>query len=194
MFEIPDSQIRPQLSKDEILLWSGRPQQGVLFRSSDIIMVPFSLCWGGFAVFWEIMAIHGTIRSGAGTPPVFAVVFPLFGIPFVIIGLYLIFGRFIVDAKRRAGSFYGLTNQRIIIVSGIIGRKVKSLNLSSVTDLSLTEKSDGSGTITFGPSNPMMNRFGNPSWPGMSEFITSFELIPGAKDVHEKIRSAQSNK
>lgn len=190
MLEIPDSQIKPELSRDESLLWSGRPQQGIVFRSSDVFMIPFSLLWGGFAIFWEVTALSMTIFSDKRPSSPGVIIFPLFGIPFVLVGLHLIFGRFIVDAKRQAGTYYGLTNRRIIIISGVISRKVKSINLRTISDLSLTEKAGGKGTITFGPSHPMNWWFGGTFWPGMPESIPSFELIQDAKGVYEKIRTA----
>jgi hypothetical protein len=71
MWDDPDSQIKPELGNSERLLWAGRPRQGVLFRATDAFLIPFSLMWGGFAIFWESMAI------AKGTPFFFA----LWGIP-----------------------------------------------------------------------------------------------------------------
>ncbi len=191
MLEIPDSQIRSELSKDETLIWVGQPKQGILFRSSDVFLIPFSLFWGGFAIFWEVGVIS-IPHAGNKAPIPVGIIFPLFGIPFVIIGLYLIFGRFIADAKRRTGTYYGLTDQRIIIVSGIFSRKVKSMNLRTLTDISLDEKTNGTGTITFGPTNPMAQWNRGFAWPGMTEMTPSFEVIQNAKEVYEKIRNARS--
>jgi hypothetical protein len=104
-----------ELAKGERLLWSGVPRQGVLFRPSDAFMIPFSLLWAGFAVFWELSAI----RDGAPT------FFVLWGIPFVLVGAYIVVGRFLVDARRRRNTAYGLTTERIIISSGAFRPSLK---------------------------------------------------------------------
>jgi len=87
---------RAELSTGERILWSGQPRQGIVFRNFDIFLIPFSLAWGGFIAIWELFAV------GAGAPSFFA----CFGIPFVLVGLYFIFGRFIVDAQRRKKTYY----------------------------------------------------------------------------------------
>ena len=176
--------VRAQLEAGEQLIWSGQPRQGLLLRPSDAFMIPFSLLWGGFAIFWEV----SVILTGA---PVF---FWLFGVPFVLIGLHLIFGRFFTDARLRARTFYGLTNDRIIITSGKHGKRVQSLSLSTLGDISLDQREDGSGTITFAAANPL-GRWGNfGAMPGVGtgrQMPPSFEMIPQARKVYEMIRGAQ---
>ena len=132
-----ESLISGELSSSERLLWSGRPKQGVALRRADAIMIPFSLMWGGFAFFWEYSVLS------MGKAPIF---FALWGIPFVLMGIYIIAGRFFVDAKQREKTIYAVTTERIIIVSGIMSRKVKSLNLRTLSDVSLDQAPDGSGT------------------------------------------------
>ena len=179
--ESPELVLSPQLGRGEKLLWSGRPRQGIFLRSNDAYLIPFSLLWGGFAIFWE----HGVLTSNA---PFF---FGIWGIPFVLIGLYLIVGRFFVDAKQRSRTFYGLTNQRVIIVSGVVSRNIKSLQLRTLSEVSLAEREDGSGTITFGPSAPWWSGVGG--WPGARKDASpTFESIPAAREVLERIRSAQN--
>src|SRR5207244_7249306 len=103
MFQSVESILSPQLDSGERLLWSGQPRGGIRLRGQDALLIPLSLLWGGFAIFWEFMALTAATKA----PGPVAVVFPVFGLPFVVIGLYLIFGRFIVDAKVRARTSYG---------------------------------------------------------------------------------------
>lgn len=173
--------VRNQLGPNETLLWSGQPCKGIVFRASDAAMVPFSLLWGGFAIFWETAAV----RSGN---PVMIV----WGIPFVIVGLHMIFGRFFTEAKKREKTYYAVTNERAIIIAGWFTSKVTSLNLRTMGDISLEQKSDGSGTVTFGPKNarPWWNNRG--SWQfGQQQGAPAFEMIQDAKKVYEIIRGVQ---
>src|SRR5262245_42873595 len=94
--------ISTELSAGEKLVWSGRPRTGLRLSGADAFLIPFSLVWCGFAVFWE----KNALRIGA---PDF---FRLFGLMFVVVGLYFVFGRFIADAIRRGKTFYGLTPRR----------------------------------------------------------------------------------
>lgn len=174
--------IQAQLTSGERLLWEGRPTQGIVFRPADAFMIPFSLLWGGFAFFWEY-SVLSTDEA--------LLFLALWGIPFVAIGLYLIVGRFVLDAKQRANTFYGVTNQRVIIASGILNSRVKSLNLRTLSDLTLDERSSGKGSISFGATNPFAQWTGGMAWPGMSSSTPAFELVESARSVFEIIRKAQ---
>jgi hypothetical protein len=91
--------------RGEPLLWSGRPDPNVLFARTDLLLVPFTLLWGGIAIFWNVMAWRGHA-------PVF---FRLWGIPFLLVGVYLIAGRFLVKRNRKRGLEYALTRSRALI-------------------------------------------------------------------------------
>ncbi len=176
--------IQSEIDPGETLLWVGQPVQGVVLRGSDIFMIPFSFLWGAFAIFWE----YSVITQGA---PFFFIVF---GIPFVLVGLYIMFGRFYVEAKQREKTFYGLPNERIVIASGLFRKKVKSLSLRTLTDISLSESSNGNGSISFGNSFPFAAMFAGVSWPGMEQYLgPRFDLISNAKQVYQQIREAQKN-
>ena len=136
---------------------------------------------GGFAFFWE----YSVVTEGA---PFF---FRLWGIAFVLAAVYMIGGRFFVDAKQRERTFYAVTSQRILIVSGLSSRRIKSLNIRTLSDVSLDQTSNGRGTITFGPPNPFSAFAPGSAWPGMPQ-IPSFDSIPQARSGLQTIRTAQA--
>ena len=196
-WQTPDDVVRSHLESGERLLWSGKPVQGLKLRSNDIFLIPFSLLWCGFAIFWEIMVVTVLLVNGEGEPlPVgIQIIFPLFGLFFVIVGLYIVFGRFFVDVRQRARTFYGVTDDRIIIVSGLFSRKLKSLDLRTLSDLSMTQKGNGAGSITFGPTHPFAAFFGGAAWPGAGMYAPpSFDLIPNVAEVYNIIRDAQKER
>lgn len=178
-----DEEIRSLLALREDILWSGQPKQGITFRRSDAFAIPFSLLWFGYAIYWEFSVIQAdhdlTIQ--------------LLGIPFVLIGLYMVVGRFFFDAKQRAKTFYAVTNQRIIIANGVYRRNAKSLDLRKLTSLSLEDGKDNEGSLSFGASSliPSMLCSLFP-WPGMdARKAPRFELIKNPKQVYDTIVAAQ---
>jgi len=190
MWDDPTSAIGRELSPGERLVWSGQPLRGIRFRAADVFLIPFSLVWCGFAVFWEFMAL-GPVAQGGGP---MALVFPLFGLPFIVVGLYFVFGRFVVDARVRERTFYAITNERVLIVTGLFGRRTKSLNLRALSDISLAERPDGSGTITFGPIYPFGPWFGATPWPGAGQYgPPAFDMIERAKEVYDILRQTQKS-
>lgn len=176
-----ESLLTPVLTPGEHLVWTGRPKGGVIFRPADIFLIPFSIIWGGFAIFWEVLASTG---------PFF---FWLFGIPFVLAGLYLMVGRFFYDAKKRESTVYGLTQDRIIILSGITRREVRSLSVNSLPEVSFTQKEDGTGSIMFGPTDPRFSSIRGMEWPGTKQ-PPRLELINDVKAVYDKIVELQRKK
>ncbi len=177
-----DLAVSSELQAGERLLWTGRPRQGVHLRSQDAFLVPFSFLWGGFAVFWEF----SVIKSGA---PIF---FQLWGIPFVLVGLYITFGRFIVDAKQRNNTVYAVTDRRILVVTGLLSRAVKSVSLRTLAEVSLSEGKAGTGTITFGAPPGIGTWLAGSSWPSAGQMGPhSFQLIPNVRVVHSIILRAQ---
>ncbi|MFL9843770.1 hypothetical protein [Flavobacterium rhizosphaerae] len=174
-----EKEFRPFLGINETVLWTGCPPKGVLFKKSDIIEIPLSIIWFGLVIFWETTVII----KGA---PVF---FVIFGILFICIGLYNAVGRFFYDAYRRNNIVYIITQQRILIKSGIFSKKVKSVSISD-PKITFTAKKNGSGTILLGPDD----RF-NPRIFGKKINKTPrLEMIPEVEKVYKIIiNSAELN-
>ncbi len=64
------------------------------------------------------------------------IIFCLFGIPSVLIGLFLLFGRFFTDAHIRGRTCYGITNERISSSAAYSPGKLKA----SRSRLSMTSR------------------------------------------------------
>jgi hypothetical protein len=138
-----------ELLRDERLEWTGRPNPRVIFHQSDLFQIPFSILWGGFAIFWELGASglwEGTRpRSGPG------VFMMLWGLPFVLIGQYMIWGRFVWTRWLKERTVYGLTDRRaVIVIDGPFRRTVVSAWFSSLSVIDKQIGANGNGSISFG--------------------------------------------
>lgn len=182
MVEVP-SDIARELAPSERVLRAGRPRQGPLLRGYDAFAIPFGLIWLGAV----IAMIVGVLSSGQPDPG--ALVFMAF---FVAIGLYLVVGRFFVEAFQRSRIRYCVSNERVIIISGVVSRSVKSIELKGLSEVEVSERRNGSGAIVFGATSMLDAMFGGmQGWPGMSSRVARFDLIPNVRSVYETIRSAQ---
>jgi hypothetical protein len=184
-----DESIAHELFSGERLIWSGLPQQGFRIRIADAVLIPFSLLWGGFAIFWE-RAVLSPRFQGGGAHSDFPQLAAVWGLAFVFIGLYLIFGRFFVDAWMRSRTLLAVTDRRIIILTRIFTTRVMSLQLGSLGELTLQENSAGRGTISFGrnpSSSPMV-------WPGSTggtrRMAPAFEGVERVREVYGLIQAA----
>jgi hypothetical protein len=96
--------------------------------------------------------------------------FMLWGIPFVVIGQYMIWGRFILAAWKKRRTFYALTNRRAVVVQDGWSRKTASAYLDTLPTLIKEGGSNGIGTLRFTPAESMWsgrrNNWG--VWDGMS--------------------------
>jgi hypothetical protein len=174
--------LHDRLQSGERLIWSGAPAQGFLLTSQDWYLIPFSFLWGGFAIFWEFMAVTQPKTPIAG----------LWGIPFVLLGLYLIVGRFLIDAWVRSGISYAVTNKRILIQRSPPFSNFTAMAIDHLPDLSLTERADGRGTIRFG-QGVAVGRRGISSWTPSLAAIPQFIGIENARSVFDQIQSAAAS-
>ncbi len=140
MLNDSDHLVRAQLTLGETLLWSGRPRQGIIVKMRDVVIIPFLLFGGIFA--W--MFIKSTDFNDDWMRFVFGGVW-------ISYAVFVLFGRFLIDRYLRSKTYYGLTNERAIVVSGFFSRSVSSVSLKYLLDLSIDENKDGTGCLRFGP-------------------------------------------
>ena len=158
--------LQQELNNDESVLWAGKPNTRVIFHPSDWYMIPFSLLWGGFAIFWELGVTGGFGSNQDHSAPWF---FMLWGVPFVLIGQYFIWGRFFYSAWKKTRLIYAVTNRRVLVLALAPGRKVISSFIGSIPAIDKEVRSDGIGTLKFGTISAPWgnNRNGNFSMDGL---------------------------
>lgn len=159
-----ESAFRRYLLPGEHLPWRGRPDPRSLFTSADVFLVPFSIMWAGFAVFWESAAIVG----GA---PVF---FLLWGIPFLLMGAYITVGRFIYKRIVKQHTYYAVTNERVLTLTTLRKPRVQSAFIQTLPGISIAG-TDRRGTVQFGQQPPNASWLANTGWT-FPEFSTGGSL------------------
>jgi hypothetical protein len=175
---------QPYLLKSERVLWSGQPKQGFALSAKDIFLIPFSLLWGGFAIFWNAIVWLAPFGANTGEGPGW--LFKLWGLPFLFVGIYLIAGRFIHDAQIRKSTLYGVTDQRILVLRR---SRIKSLDLRRLPYLELSEHRDGTGTLAFeGNNNWSYGMNGLSWWLPSGGGATQFFRIENPRRIYELVR------
>ncbi len=182
------AELELELAPGERLLWSTKPQQGIRFIAADAFLLPFALVWLAFSLGFELMSFRIPVATGGAMRMVFAI----FGLPFVFIGLYLLAGRFFLDAKRRRNTAYGITNQRVLTVTRGRNRRIRSLDLAQIKDVETIERRDGSGRILLqsagAPNYVMVGR--NQPYPVAAGF--SLDFVPNIREAAELLQQARS--
>ena len=139
--------IEPILEPDEVLMWAGRPRQGVIIRNRDPIMVIVVLV---FAVvyFW---VVGGSLAAGPTVP---VLIFHLLVLACVV---YFAVGSFFLDAYYRSRLYYALTDQRAVILETMVVTEAKSLMKSDFFLARLKETEGGRGTIRLDSPTQAVN-------------------------------------
>jgi hypothetical protein len=139
------STLQPELLSGENILWAGRPNPNSILHSDDWYMIPFSLLWGGFAIFWEAGVLGYWGANSKGTPSAFMA---LWGVPFVVIGQYMIWGRFLYDGWLKRRTYYAVTTRRVLILQEGWRRKISSSYLEAIP--TIEREGETTGTLWFG--------------------------------------------
>jgi len=166
----PQLELKSHLSKNEILIWMGRPKQGfdimVHGKSGIFLIVVFSL----ILIFWLAQIFTGNFGLA------------LFLFIHILLILSVFIRLFIVEMIARKNMIYGITDKRIIIKSGIYSKSFKSFNIKNLGQIEINEREDLSGTITLGESN---SKSGNSK--------TELKMIPSVRQVYSHIIEVQNS-
>ena len=192
--------IQPELSPGESILWAGQPSPRITFHKQDLFLVPFSLMWGGFAIFWEagVAGFWGSSGTRSGGPWLLGLIW---GIPFVVIGQYMIWGRFLYAAWEKKRIHYAVTNRRVIAVQCGSGRQMASCYIDTLPSLTKEGRANGVGTLRFAQvAAAATGRATSASWDGLAvgavpalvdidDVDSVYRLV---SDLREKTRAARA--
>lgn len=177
-----------ELMSGESIQWTGQPNPSVVLHREDWLAIPFSLMWGGFAIFW-LLGASGVWNWTSKPSQPFQIFGVIWGTPFVVVGQYLIWGRFIYARWRKNRTYYALTNRRALIVEyGFSSRNVSSASLDTLAVIDKRVRSDGNGSISFG--GPVASDFQFGKRNNQPRFPTFFD-IDGADSLYQTIQGLQ---
>jgi hypothetical protein len=137
----PDIQqtLQQFVRSDERLVWCGRPDPAAAGMAN----------WTQSLVGLSFLAVTAILALAPGDPteptPVFLI---LLTIPFVAMGVWMTTRTF-RDYALAGHTFYGVTDQRVLIVRLWPATAVKSFAPEDIGDISTKENPDGSGDILF---------------------------------------------
>ena len=170
--------IQPELLSGETLYWAAMPNPNKIFHPDDWTAIPFSLLWGGFAIFWEA-SVLGYVDFNSKPARHGPLLFGLWGIPFVLLGQYIIWGRFVCDAWLKRRTYYAVTNRRVILVQQTWKRKIQFIFLEAIP--SVTTEGNDPGTLWLGEKLPLMGGRKTPT-RGWSRFYID-QRVPVLADI-----------
>jgi hypothetical protein len=165
--------VETSLLPGERIVWDGRPLRHRVFRRTDVLLVPLSLLWFGFAVFWERSVLSG------GAPLFFA----LWGVPLMLVGLYVVAGRFVVRVVSSRRTRYTITDRRVLVHGGWSGSRLRTQYLNSLPPPVITEEPDGSGSLAFGGFPGVMDALTSGRWSGWRVWSSEPSSTPVLWDV-----------
>jgi hypothetical protein len=151
--------------------------------------------WGGFFIFWEaeVAGYWGSPKHGPNST--FMV---LWGIPFLLVGQYLIWGRFLHDAWLKRRTYYAVTNRRVLAMREGWSPKTSVTFLDYIPNIE--REGSSNGTLWFGPKLPLIGAKGAAK-RSMSRFdlgpITVFADIADVDYVYRLVmdlRAKQSHR
>jgi hypothetical protein len=173
--------ISARLHPGERLIWCGRPLSGIHFRRNQIpgtlvIAVAMAL----FAIIPIVIAITA-YREGEAGGVIFAA--------FFLLAASAAAGNYVREYRQRGRAAFGLTDRRVIVLSDVKEFQDWSLPLASLSEITLREQKDGSGSIVCFSTELGWNR------PTRQKGVLPRPLVASVVDVrhvHDLLLDARS--
>jgi hypothetical protein len=136
-----DSNLQQEFSAyllpNEELLWVEKPVQGFRTQMEDWYLVTNFVIWCCFIL---------VLFRKSGIEEIIHVI----QLSLILSILYQLIFRYYYDLLKRKNSVYGISNQRILIKSGILNSEVTTLDIKNLPPVSLIHFKENKGSIKFG--------------------------------------------
>lgn len=124
------------LDSNERVLWDGRPRFWPFFLSGFVPMFVFGLFWLAMLIpFFMASSFTGGVNSSVPSfVRAFSFARSLFFLPFLLVGLWLVIGAPLYKMLLFGNLFFAITNKRVIIQKGVIGRDFEYIDFDKITN------------------------------------------------------------
>jgi hypothetical protein len=184
------NQFNDELTAGERIEWCGKPYQGIFFEKEDIVRLIPNIVFSSLFVF-IFLRFFLNIISFLGI-----VVFIILSTLVTFSAISMLAGKLIIGPWRRRKTFYAVTNQRIIIISGIENRNIKSIRLNGLKEINVSYRKNGKGIIRFGNAveTPWDSRFTTHLYYLVERNVYNpeFDMIDDVKKVYNLIKKLQN--
>lgn len=122
------------LTKDEQILWKGKPKKSAFILNEFFKMFPIALIW--LLIDGGIIAVL-IINKAFNQMPVFAIIFIVIFFAIHLIPVWFWISNIVTANKRHKNIEYVFTNERILIKSGLVGIDLKTIYYSEIQFVNL---------------------------------------------------------
>src|SRR5579883_1999458 len=139
-----------ELEPDETLIWAGKPDPARAAWSAGTPLLFFcGLVLTSFSLLWSLAVAQSFLHpSKKGGPSGIEIAFPFFGVPLILVGRGFLSAPY--WAYRLASkTIYAITSKRLLVITDLHTRKVRSLSPDTISSINLRERSGGEGDLVF---------------------------------------------
>ena len=185
---------KEDLQEDEKILWAGQPEPSVYLTRADTVLIPISLWLGLYTLRSGMLLLGRLFIPGYSVRSI--LISMVVGGLFVLVGIYLMLGRFLYKIWRKRRTYYAVTNKRVLVLARLNGRRLQEQPITEIPALQKSVRRDGIGTITFGYSPFAASWCGNTGMNCLAGFdradLIAFHDIKGANEVYDLVEGLRN--
>lgn len=177
--------LRQFLQTGELLLWHGAPEGGLRLLNREKKRIPYTLFLLGLIAFLLLKTF-----SQNDPENIKATIFL-----YPISAVCLLFQRFLLPPLQRRNCYYGITNQRVILMKG---KQLTALPYDRITELGLERHKGQLGTIHLTPpvyetrKGQQVETDGRLSLFFVSDCFRVYDLIEAQKSIQANSASGDT--